>query len=74
MPIMDGWAFRDVQRQQPELARIPMVILSASVPPDSPRVRALGADAVLPKPVGMDRLIGAVRSLASGRPASAPLH
>jgi CheY-like chemotaxis protein len=73
MPVMDGWAFREAQRQRPELARIPMVILSASFPPDSPRIRALGAQAVLPKPVGMDRLLGALRSLAAG-PRLAPLH
>ena len=73
MPVMDGWAFRDAQRQKPELARIPMVVLSASFPSNSPRIQALGAEAVLSKPVGMDRLIGALRSLADGRHGTA-LH
>lgn len=73
MPVMDGWAFRDAQRQRPELARIPMVVLSASLTPDSPRIRALEAQAVLSKPVGIDRLLGALRGLAAG-PRPALLH
>ncbi len=73
MPVMDGWAFRDAQRQRPDLAGIPMVVLSASFPPDSPRIRALGAEAVLAKPVGMDRLLHAVRGLADP-PRPATLH
>ncbi len=69
MPVMDGWAFREAQRQRPELARIPMVVLSASFPPDSPRIRALEAEAVLTKPVGRDRLVKALRALlAAGEP------
>jgi CheY-like chemotaxis protein len=73
MPVMDGWAFRDAQRKRPDLAQIPMVVLSASFSADSPRVRALEADAVLSKPVGIDRLIGAVRGLAAA-PRPALLH
>jgi CheY-like chemotaxis protein len=60
MPVMDGWAFRDAQRRSPRLAAIPTLVLSASYPPDSPRMRSLGAQAVLSKPIGMERLIGAV--------------
>ncbi len=63
MPVMDGWAFREAQRRSPELAGIPMVILSASFPPDSPRVQALGAQAVLAKPLGLDRLIGVLQRI-----------
>ncbi len=73
MPVMDGWAFRDAQRQRPDLAGIPMVVLSASFPADSPRIRALGAEAVLSKPVGMERLLRAVRGLAV-EPRPSALH
>jgi CheY-like chemotaxis protein len=73
MPVMDGWAFRDAQRQRPDLSGIPMVVLSASFPTDSPRIRALGAEEVLSKPVGMDRLLRAVRGLAT-QPRPAVLH
>jgi CheY-like chemotaxis protein len=69
MPVMDGWAFREAQRSSPSLAAIPTVVLSASCPADNPSVRSLGAEAVLTKPVGTERLIGALRRLLdSGRP------
>jgi len=75
MPVMDGWAFRDAQRRSPELAGIPMVVLSASYPADSPRVRALGAQAVLAKPIGLDRLLGALhRILPPAAPPAVALH
>jgi two-component system, OmpR family, response regulator CpxR len=71
MPVMDGWAFRAAQRLRPELARIPTVVLSASFPADNPRIRDLQAEAVLSKPVGIDRLIGAVCGVTVPRPALA---
>jgi len=71
MPVMDGWAFRDAQRHDQRLSRIPTVILSASFPPDSPRMRALGAEVVLSKPVSIDRLMRAVHQLV---PSAQPLH
>lgn len=65
MPVMDGWAFRDAQRRTPRLARIPTMVLSASFPPDSPRMRSLDAQAVLSKPVSIDRLLRAMQRLLS---------
>ncbi len=73
MPVMDGWAFREAQRKCPDLARIPMVVLSASFPADNPRIRSLEAEAVLSKPVGIERLIGAVRGVATA-PQAASVH
>ncbi len=67
MPVMDGWTFRDAQRRDPRLARIPTVVLSASFPPDSPRMRSLNAEAVLSKPVSIDRLVRALRNLVPAR-------
>ncbi len=68
MPVMDGWAFRDAQRTDARLAHIPTVVLSASFPPDSPRMRALEAEAVLSKPVSIDRLMRAVHRVLPLRP------
>jgi CheY-like chemotaxis protein len=65
MPVMDGWAFRDAQRNDARLAHIPTMVLSASFPPDSARMRALDAQAVLSKPVSIDRLMRAVRRLVA---------
>lgn len=69
MPVMDGWAFRDAQRLDAHLANIPTVVLSASYPPDSARIRALEAEEVLSKPVSMEHLILALRRvLPDSRP------
>lgn len=73
MPVMDGWAFRAEQRKTPALAAIPTVVLSATSPADSPGLRSLGAEAVLSKPVGMERLIDALRGLLT-RPAAGLKH
>ncbi len=68
MPVMDGWAFREAQRENGRLAHIPTVVLSASFPPDSPRMRSLGAEAVLSKPVSIDRLVRALQRVLPPRP------
>jgi CheY-like chemotaxis protein len=68
MPVMDGWTFRDAQRHDERLAHIPTVVLSASFPPDSPRMRALGAEAVLSKPVSIERLMRAVHRVVPAQP------
>lgn len=68
MPVMDGWAFREAQRENGRLARIPTVVLSASFPPDSPRMRSLEAEAVLSKPVSIDRLVRALQRVLPPRP------
>jgi CheY-like chemotaxis protein len=61
MPVMDGWSFREAQQLDPRLARIPTVVLSASYPPDSPRIRSLRAEMVLSKPISAERLARMLR-------------
>jgi CheY-like chemotaxis protein len=58
MPGMNGWQFRDAQLQEPELAMVPVVVMTASRHPDVATVRA---NEVLPKPVNLDRLLDTVR-------------
>ena len=58
MPEMDGWAFRAHQRRDPELATIPVVIMSA-VDNIRREASALGAD-YLVKPIVLAALINAV--------------
>jgi len=70
MPVMDGWAFREAQRRAPSLAAIPMVVLSASCPSDNPQLRSLGAQAILPKPVGLERLVSALERVLPGGPVA----
>lgn len=58
MPVMDGWEFRRHQQQDPDLARIPVVVLSAL---DPSRAGDLRPDAFLKKPLDFDRLLQIVR-------------
>jgi CheY-like chemotaxis protein len=58
MPIMDGWQFRAVQKQDPDLSRIPVVVVTAAGPRDA--VPRIDADAWLPKPVDLDALLDAI--------------
>jgi len=59
MPIMDGWAFRRAQAGRPELASIPVVVLSASAGHDE-RASGLSAAAVLAKPFELQQLLDTV--------------
>jgi CheY-like chemotaxis protein len=56
MPVCDGPTFRRLQQEDPALADIPVVVLSADA-----RIRdkaaALDAVATLAKPVSLDRLL-----------------
>jgi CheY-like chemotaxis protein len=61
MPVMDGWSFRTVQRQDPRLAGIPTVVLSASLASDPRALEGLEADAALAKPFTLERLIETVQ-------------
>ena len=58
MPVMDGWEFRRAQRSDPELAGVPVIVLSAL---DPPRGTDIGAVEFLKKPVDFDRLLELVR-------------
>jgi CheY-like chemotaxis protein len=55
MPVMDGLEFRRRQVADPELAGIPVVVVSAASGLEE-RVRAMGVAAHLPKPLQVDRL------------------
>jgi signal transduction histidine kinase len=57
MPAMSGWEFRVEQRKDPELARIPVVVLSAD---RTPKAAAVDADAYLEKPIGFDALASTI--------------
>ena len=59
MPVMDGWAFRVEQRDDPHLASIPLVVLTATLDPQREATR-LGAVAGLQKPLGIVQLLDLV--------------
>jgi CheY-like chemotaxis protein len=59
MPVMDGWQFRAEMSRDPQLARIPVVVMSADMALEQ-KVRGLSVAGVLPKPVELDRLLETV--------------
>ena len=58
MPVMDGWEFRHRQIQNPSIADVPVVVLSAL---DPARAADLGGTSFLKKPLDFDRLLELVR-------------
>jgi CheY-like chemotaxis protein len=59
MPVMDGLQFRAVQQQDPALAHIPVVVLSAHT--SAPELaRQMGALGYLKKPIELDMLLSTV--------------
>jgi len=56
MPVMDGFGFRQGQKTDPELDKIPVIVMSA-YRDFSGKQSKIGADGYLKKPVEMDELI-----------------
>lgn len=59
MPVMSGWEFRERQLQDPAVADIPVLCISAVYEPDEVK-RRLNL-LCLPKPVDFDALLAVVR-------------
>lgn len=59
MPGLNGWEFRAIQRSDPAIAPIPVVVIS-SVRNLRDHAEQLGAAALLQKPVDMAELLSAV--------------
>ena len=65
MPAMDGWSVLAELKADPELAEIPVVVVS--ITDDSSLGFALGASEYLTKPVDRERLAAVVRKYAASR-------
>jgi CheY-like chemotaxis protein len=57
MPKLDGWQFRVAQRNDPNLAETPVVVMSAS---SSPTAAAVDADLYLRKPLDAKTVLQAI--------------
>jgi CheY-like chemotaxis protein len=64
MPEMNGWEFRTAQLADPQLAAIPVVVMTASRD-----LKGVQADDVLRKPATLNDLIKAVSRFVAPRPA-----
>ena len=62
MPVMDGWAFRAAQKTHPDLARIPVLAVSAE---RSAKAAAIDAEAYLSKPLEREALLGVISRITS---------
>jgi len=56
MPVMNGWTFMDVHREDPRLASIPVFVLSG-IPDPEREARRIGATAGLQKPLSLSTLL-----------------
>ena len=63
MPVMDGWTFRAEQLARDDLARIPVVVLSAAHQARR-QAELLGAAAIIEKPFDLVSLCATVTTLA----------
>jgi CheY-like chemotaxis protein len=65
MPVVNGWEFRMFQKRDPELARIPVVIITAGGYTRE-EVAWLEPSAMIPKPVDLSVLLAVVRRFCAG--------
>ena len=68
MPVMNGWQFRSAQTNDPELSKIPVVVVTAAGARD--QIPAIDADAWLSKPIDFDRLLATIDPLCSRSPGA----
>ncbi len=64
MPVMDGWQFRRAQLQNPAVADVPVVVISA-IPTHMQRPDELAAHRVFSKPFDYDALLAEVETLCA---------
>lgn len=60
MPIKDGFQFRLEQEEDPRIAEIPVILMSADENIVEKKIR-IGAKAYLKKPIDMDKLLDTVK-------------
>ena len=56
MPVMDGWQFRREQKQDPTIAGIPLIVITAT----GKRPVLVDADELVMKPLDLGRLFEAI--------------
>lgn len=60
MPVMNGWQFRTEQQRDPELASIPVVVISADASIHQ-KATSIQADGFLKKPLQLEALLATVQ-------------
>lgn len=72
MPVMDGWAFVEECRREPECDDVPIVVTSAShdLPRTAERLSTFGVRTCLAKPFDVDGLLALVERFVPLAPAA----
>jgi two-component system, cell cycle sensor histidine kinase and response regulator CckA len=60
LPVMDGWQFRTIQKDDPKLGIVPVLAISADT---SPKAAAISAQGYLRKPFGSQEIVVAVERI-----------
>jgi CheY-like chemotaxis protein len=63
MPIMDGWEFREAQKEHPDAAGVPVVVMTADIHAFE-KATKMGAQGFIQKPLNVDHLIKTVSKFA----------
>jgi len=69
LPVMSGFALLEQVRATPELAQIPVVVITAGNGEERARAIQLGAELFLQKPVVCQDVVATIRSLLTARAA-----
>jgi CheY-like chemotaxis protein len=69
MPVVNGWEFRMFQKRDSDLARIPVILITAGGYTRE-EVAWLEPSALLPKPIDLPSLLSVVRKFCIATPAS----
>ena len=64
LPEMDGWQFRANQLARPEVANVPVIVLSAMRDP-TPKIPGLAPARVVAKPFDLEELMGLIDELSA---------
>ena len=67
MPVMDGWEFRALQQEDPDLRAIPVIVLTAHANLDE-TATGMRAQGCLKKPATVGALLSAVERFCPGVP------
>jgi CheY-like chemotaxis protein len=70
MPVMNGWQFREAQVQDPDFAKIPVIVVTAAGPRGE--IPEIEADGWLAKPVDFEQLLSAVQTFCPPPPTPSP--
>lgn len=66
MPVMNGWQFCDERQKDPQLAGIPIIVMSAAVSKDPWSPYYLDVNDYVAKPIDLDDLVAKLQACAQG--------